>query len=99
MQAVLTFMYQETRRFPDIVSEINIAVSDIFGQPDLIRFAQDSQLYSLPEFTSFVESVNSGKTFKTLNKMELQELVKKLFKVIDAILALVSVGSNQSKGT
>ena len=91
-------MYQENKRFPDIISEISIALGDIFEQPDMLRFSPDAQIYQLPEFTSFCESVMAGKTYRSLTKNDLNELAKKLFKALDVVMGLVSVGNNQSVG-
>ena len=91
-------MYEENKKFPDIMSEISIAISDIFGQIDLVRYSVETQLYTLLDLNSFAESVNSGKSLKNMVKSDLVEFIKKLFKALDAILGLVSVGNNQSKG-
>ena len=91
-------MYQENQRFPDIMSEISIALSDILGQPDVLRRNTETQLFSLNEFTSFFESVNSGKSVRQVTKTDLVEFCKKMFKALDAVLGLISVGRNQSLG-
>ena len=91
-------MYQENQRFPDIMSEIAIALADIFGQPDVIRRNPETQLFTLNEFTAFFEGANSGKTVRQATKADMVEFIKKMYKAIDTLLGLISVGQNQSQG-